>query len=74
MSIPQLDSLLESCRRLDAEDVLIRTRGEFFAAQTSGKDVEEFLKPFVKLVSPPEENGNDLRAFMSMLRGASKLY
>lgn len=64
-TVAQLDSLLESCRRIQAEQVIISTRANFFAAQTSGKDMEEYLKVFRNLLEDPKKR-NDLKAFIEL--------
>lgn len=56
MTIDQLDSALASCRRVEAENIIVRTQAMFFACQTSGQDMGKFLKSFRELLEAPRED------------------
>lgn len=64
--IVQMDSALESCRRVHAEDIILGTNMSM-ASQSEGKSVEKFLKPFHRLLNDEEsENESDLNKFLAL--------
>jgi hypothetical protein len=56
MTVEQLDSAIESCRRVEAGRLITQARIDFFASQASGKELEKMLESFHELLEVEKEN------------------
>lgn len=63
MSVPDFDSLHESCERIKAQERVERAWTAMIAAQAAGKDMEKWLKQWEPLLEADKKHTGGMEEF-----------